>query len=207
MMRTYVLLPLLAVLVLTSCSSIFPGEPVVVPDEPVEGLLPNYLDEQAAHAIRLDTIEPVTRFLTPDDSTLNRLGTVFFFMDTVAGIFIGEFTALDRYVATRYLHVPGISTLRIAITGELIFNNQRDRISVRLVGMDRLVGLTRQEDVDAGPPTYPLSQHAVRAAAFGFVGVASREVYFECFDASRGLLGGWRTGVINSPPCISNVRQ
>jgi hypothetical protein len=90
-----------------------------------------------------------------------------------------------------FLQIPGCND--IAIKGDVLFaDNQKDLVSIRLNSTDpkQITVLNRSKGVFAAPSDN------------NFPPITSG--YFECVDASKGLVGGWVRATLHNPKCRVN---
>ncbi len=187
----------------TACVSVLPDDPAVLPQGPVQGLIPTYLTEADARVI---TLEIDTDFLgfVDAEATL-ALDSLRLWVDTIVGVRIGVLDSFGRFEPRALLRVPGIMTLAVNAVGQLTVGNHGDRVTGRLAGLDRWDEELREVGAVPPAPTYPLQQHVRAARGAGQPGRLIEERYFECFDESRGLIGGWDVGTITGAPCLTSV--
>ena len=90
-----------------------------------------------------------------------------------------------------FLQIPGCND--ISIKGDVLFaDNQRDLVSIRLYATNpkQITVLKRVSDVFAAPMDK------------NFPPISGG--YFECVDASKGLVGGWVRADLKNPKCRMN---
>lgn len=190
---------------LTACVSSLPDEPVELPAEPVQGLQPVYLTPDEARAIALaDDPGALAENVVGRESL--EVGGLTLRVDTGYGILIERLDPARGPRPTAYVRVPGVSAIDTNALGQWVFDNHGDLVTGRLVGADSFEVLARLPDAAPPPPNSPRLGDVLREREpLDRPGGLVREVYFECFDERRGVLGGWRRQLLADPPCLTNV--
>ena len=202
-LRTIVLICSASIYSASACVSSLPDEPTVLPQGPVQGLLPAYLTEAEAHVITLEADADFPDFIRADQ-TLS-LDTLRLWVDTLVGVRIGVLDTFGQFEPRALLRVPGITALDVDVLGRLTVSNHGDRVTGRLVGTESWEEERREVGAVPPSPTYPLRRDVWAAGGADQPGPLIEERYFACFDASRGLVGGWAVGTITGAPCLTSV--
>ena len=190
-------------LIAAGCVSSLPDDPLEIPDEEVIGLAPIYLSETDARWLAFteglfdEDFRPLDTFYLLDSFALA--------IDTLVGVYSGDVDSILGFRAERLLRAPGITTLSVDSSGGVTFNNAGDLILGRLDARDSFTLVGRFTGQAPLPPPHPFGQDLWRAPRRTRPGAFSNEAYFECYDSSQGLLGGWEEATLTDPPCLTHV--
>lgn len=194
---------------LAACISSLPGEPVELPEGPVDGYAPIYLADAQARTLSFADSLPGGRgsFFWGIDVAFVA-GDIAYAVDTLHGILISERDSSGSFSPQRLFRVPGIMTLDTNLLGQVVFDNHGDQVTGRFVGVDSFELLSRlggtPEVLRRSPRRYDTQRPGANGRTSTPGGLTSG-VYFACFDESRGLLGGWETQTLTETPCFTSL--
>ncbi len=162
-----------ACLSLASCKgdSDAPGE--------ITGYAPIYQSDSTIMAVRSDDPQPIL-----EGGKIYILGPTLYQVEKGAGIHVLDISDPAQPIKKAFIHIAGAQ--EISVKGDLLYtNNYNDLIVVNIADIQHAHLVKRMTDM------------------FHITGgnVPPEHGYFECVDASRGSVIGWRKKTLYSPKC------
>ncbi len=151
---------------------------VDIPEE-VEGMRPIYFEGEEWKSFSVSGPEPV-----------QRLGKIYykdqhiFVIEKNKGIHIIDNTNPANPTPIRFINLKSCND--VAIKGNILYaDNYTDLLSIDISDFNDIQLVNRLPNLYPAPLTYPNN----------FSG------YFECFDSSKGQIGGWEMATLTRPEC------
>lgn len=158
-------------------------EPAEVP-EFANGFEPVYGPADSAQVIRTGP----ARFVEQTRGFVERADTLFV-VEYLRGLHV--IAAADSAAAAplAFVRVPGCTSVTLAGDDLLYVSNYTDLVGLRIGPDLEATVVSRTPEAAAGPDPFPPD----------YVGP------FTCIDPARGVLAGWRSGVIERPDCYTGT--
>ena len=188
----------LAPLVLPSCQSYFPDDPIIVREE-VVGLRPEYLDPALARTLTVAPGELDNR------GRSLRLDSFIVQITPLQGLTIYPLAPGGRGGAIGpggSLLVPGITRILDSRANTVSFDSYGDSVTVAFAAVDSFTLVSRARDVLVVDP-YALLRHPSRfPMPAGVESTYDGRVYLECYDPERGVVATWTATELRRPQCL-----
>ncbi len=152
-----------------------------IPEE-VEGWVPVYSSETIAHAITTEQPRPIE-----SAGKIYIQGNYLYQVETGKGIHVIDASHHDNPRKIQFIAVLGAQEISIK-EHYLYTNNLNDLVVLDISNLSDVKLLNR----------IPSSFHVISQA------VPPERGYFECVDASKGVVIGWEKKTIKHPECIRN---
>ena len=162
-----------------ACSIV--GYPLEVPEQ-VNGMRPIYITIAEAQRIEVTPAQPIV-----DAGSFLVLGDTLYIVEALQGVHVFDNSDPNAPINVAFISIPGCNSVT-AIGNFLYVNNYRDLVTLDVSDLSNLRVVDREPNLYSELPDFPPNYSG----------------YFDCYDDSRGLLGGWETAELTEPQCFIN---